>query len=87
MIFERVGGIEVGRRDVVIDSDRSKSGIISRVQEGLVGLILCYAQVLSVVGVGSLFSKGYRVRVSHVSVNPSCRVSKWMKSGNKPKER
>jgi hypothetical protein len=34
-----------------------------------------------------LVSKGYRVRVSHVSVNPSCRVSKWTKSGNKPKER
>ena len=27
-----------------------------------------------------LMSKGYRVKVSHVSVNPSCRVSKWTKS-------
>ena len=27
-----------------------------------------------------LVSKGYRVRVSHVSVNPSCRVSKWTES-------
>ena len=27
-----------------------------------------------------LVSKGYRVRVSHVSVNPSCRVSRWTKS-------
>ena len=26
------------------------------------------------------------VRISHVSVYPSCRVSKWTKSGNKPKE-
>ena len=25
-------------------------------------------------------SQGYRVRVSHVSVNPSCRVSKWTRS-------
>ena len=50
-----------------------------------------------------LVSQGYRVRVSHISVNPSCRVAKWTKvlmfkesspkvelkarSGNKPKER
>ena len=27
-----------------------------------------------------LVSQGYRVRVSHVSVNPSCRVSKWTDS-------
>ena len=27
-----------------------------------------------------LVSKGYRVRVSHISVNPSCRVSKWTES-------
>ena len=34
-----------------------------------------------------LGSEGYHVRVSHISVNPSCRVSKWTKSGNRPKER
>ena len=27
-----------------------------------------------------LVSEGYRMMVSHVSVNPACRVSKWMKS-------
>ena len=27
-----------------------------------------------------LVSKGYLVRVSHVSVNPACRVSKWTES-------
>ena len=44
-------------RDVVIDNDLSRSGIIGRVQEGSGGLILCYAQVLSVVEVGSLLAK------------------------------
>ena len=44
-------------RDVVIDSDRSGSGIIGRWQEGSGGLILCYAQVLSIVKVGSLSVK------------------------------
>ena len=44
-------------RDVVIDNDRSRSGIIGRVQEGSGGLILCYTQVLSVVEVGSLSVK------------------------------
>ena len=34
-----------------------------------------------------LVSKGYHMRVRHVLVNPSCHVSKWMKSGNRPKER
>ena len=66
-------------QDAVIDGDRSGSEMIGRVQEGSGGLILCYTQVLSVVEVGSFVSKGYRVRVSHVSVNPSCRVSKWTK--------
>ena len=41
---------------------------------------LCYAQVLSVVKVGSLLVKEVCVRVSHVSVNPSCCVSKWTES-------
>ena len=44
-------------RDVVMDSDRSRSGVIGRMQEGSGGLILCYAQVLSVVEVGSLLAK------------------------------
>ena len=34
-----------------------------------------------------LVSKGYHARASHVSVYPPCHVSKWTKSGNKPKER
>ena len=29
-----------------------------------------------------LVSEGYRVRVSHVSVDPACCVSKWTKSRN-----
>ena len=44
-------------RDVMLDSDQSRLEIIGWVQEGSGGLILCYAQVLSVVEVGSLLAK------------------------------
>ena len=38
---------------VVMDSSRSRSGVIGLMQEGLGGLILSYAQALGVVEVGS----------------------------------
>ena len=37
-----------------MDSSRSRLGVISPVQEGSGGLILCYAQALGIVVVGSL---------------------------------
>ena len=81
MIFEEGSRyLESVVQDVAIDSDRSRSGIIGQMQEGLGGLILCYAQVLSVGEVGSLVIEGSSVRRSHVSVNPACRASKWAKS-------
>ena len=40
--------------DIVINGDWSESEVIGQLQEGSGGLILCYAQVLSVVEVGSL---------------------------------
>ena len=64
----------------MIDNDRSKLGIIGRMQEGSGGLILCYAQALGVVDVGSLsveVSGKIRVRNGH----PSCRASQGQNHG------
>ena len=41
-------------QDVVIANDRSRSGSIGRCRRVQGGLILCYAQALGVVNVGSL---------------------------------
>jgi hypothetical protein len=67
-------------QDVAMDSDQLRSGIIGRVQEGSGGLILCYAQALGVVDVGSLSVEvSGRVRVH--SGRPSCRASQGQNHG------
>ena len=61
-------------QDVAIASDRSRSGLIGRCRRVQGGLILCYAQALGVVDVGSLSVElSGRIRVR--SGRPSCRAS------------
>ena len=66
--------------DVVIANDRSQLESIGRCRRVQGGLILCYAQALGVVDVGSLLvelSRKVRVR----SGRPSCRASQGQNHG------
>jgi hypothetical protein len=67
-------------QDVVIANDRSQSESIGQRRRVQGGLILCYAQALGIVDVGSLsveLSAGMRVR----SGRPSCRASQGQNHG------
>ena len=97
MVFPKCSVLRLVGRDVAIASDQSQSGSIGRCRRVQGGLILCYAQALGVVDVGSLsveLSWGIKVR----SGRPSCRASSWQnhgvergyrssgKSGNRPED-
>ena len=76
MIFEKMVDVKVGRSgcldrqwSVEIGDNRSGAGGFTRLD-----LMLRSSPKRSQGRI--LMSQGYRVRVSHVSVNPSCRVSK-----------
>ena len=60
-------------QDVAMDNDQSGAGGFRRLD-----LMLRSSPKRSQSRI--LVSEGYLVRVSHVSVNPSCRVSKWTES-------
>jgi hypothetical protein len=69
-------------QDIAIASDWSRSGSIGRCRRVQGGLILCYAQALGVVDVGSLsveLSGNIRVR----SGRPSCRAFQGQNHGVK----
>ena len=84
--------------DVAIANDRSQSESIGRCRRVQGGLILCYAQALGVVGIGSLSVElSWRIRVR--SGRPSYRASQGQnhgvrrgyrvsgESGNRPEDR
>ena len=64
----------------MMDSSRSRSGVIGLVQESLGGLILCYAQALGVVIVGSL-SVELSGRIKTRDGRPSCRATQGQNHG------
>ena len=67
-------------RDVVIANDQSQSESIGRCRRVQGGLILCYAQALGVVDVGSLSVElSWRVRARNG--RPSCRASQGQNHG------
>ena len=54
MVFPECSVLRLVGRDIMIASDRSQSELIGRCRRVQGGLILCYAQALGVVDVGSL---------------------------------
>ena len=67
-------------QDVAITSDQLRSGSVGRCRRVQRGLILCYAQALGVVDIGSLSVElSWRIRVR--SGRPSCRASQGQNHG------
>ena len=80
MIFPGYLVLRLVGQGVAITSDRSRSESIGRCRRVQAGLILCYAQALGVVDVGSLSIELSR-RIMVRSGRPSCRASQGQNHG------